>query len=142
MSRIALTNMFFGFLAIIIASLGGFFLASDANKAFLINRELLQSWEYTLMKSAHGHLNLFGILHILMGLTMPYSVSSKTIHIAQSIGLGLGTLTMGILMFFRARLNIPQGSDLLGIVIGVLLMTALCALGLHSYGLLRKVLAR
>lgn len=142
MQRIALVNMIFGFSAIILASLGGFFLATDADKAFLMNKELLQSWQYTLFKSAHGHLNLFGILHILIGLTMPYSKLPLRLLNMQSLGLMIGTLCMGFLLIFRGYLGISEGLDILGITIGICLSIALLALIVHCSGLIMKLFQR
>lgn len=139
MSRIGIANILLGFLVIIIASCGGFFLATDADKAFLIDKEILSSWQYTLFKSAHGHLNSFGILHILMGLSISYSQLSIRWLWMQSIGLFLGTFTMGALVFARAYTGVPQGLDVLGVVIGVLLMCSLISLCMHCYGLALKL---
>ena len=139
MPRIGIVNILIGFLAILLASCGGFFLATEADKAFLLNQQLLSSWQYTLLKSAHGHLNLFGMLHILVGLSIPYSKLSKTFLFVQTGGLFLGTLTMGVFLLFRAFAGLPQGSDIFGIFIGVNLSAALGALVLHCYGLSLKL---
>ncbi len=140
MSRIALGNILFGFVIIIFCSLGGFFLATDAEKYFQIDKTLLVTWQYTLFKSAHGHCNLFGILHILMGLTLPYSHLKSHYHIAQSFGLALGTLTMGVLMVIRGLHGIPSSAyDSMGITIGTFLSLAVGALMLHSFGIAKKL---
>src|SRR3989338_11119514 len=118
MPRIGIANILIGFTVVVIASCGGFFLATEADKAFLLDKQILESWQYTLLKSAHGHFNLFGMLHILMGLSFPYSKISSRIQFLQTCGLFLGTLTMGILLFYRAFSGVPLGRDILGIVIG------------------------
>ncbi len=141
MSRIALANIFFGFVVIVLSSLAGFFLATEAEQAFLTDKHLVMAWEYTLFKSAHGHCNLFGLLHIAMGLSMPYARLSSRWQLIESGGLFLGSFTMGCLMMVRSLRGIPTpGSDWLGICIGLLLSASLAALLIHSYGLAKKLL--
>jgi hypothetical protein len=140
MPKIGIANILIGFIVIVIASCGGFFLATDADKAFLIDKNILSSWQYTLFKSAHGHFNLFGMLHILMGLSLPYSLLSRRWKILQSCGLFLGTFTMGALLVLRGYTEISGGLDLLGIIIGINLMAAVCALIIHCYGLALKLI--
>lgn len=140
MPRIGIVNILIGFFAILLASCGGFFLATEADKAFLMDKQLLNSWQYTLLKSAHGHLNLFGMLHILVGLSIPYSQLSKSYLVVQTCALCMGTLTMAVLLLSRAFSGIPEGQDLLGIFIGINLTAALGSLILHCYGLSLKLL--
>lgn len=141
MSRIGLLNILFGFTVILLASSAGFFLATEAEKAFLLDVKSLSSWEYTLFKSAHGHFNLFGILHILLGLTLPYSRWKAKFLLWQFGGLALGTLTMGGLLFLRASLGaVSHWQEGLGIVIGVNLSFALLAIASHCYALLLNFL--
>ncbi len=139
MSKVGILNIFIGFVVVVLASCGGFFLVTDAEKAFLYDKEFLLSWQYTLFKSAHGHFNLFGILHILMGLSLPYSKLNKSRHIYQTVGLFVGTLTMGVLLILRGFLGVSKGLDGLGVVIGINLSLALIALITHCYGLGKKL---
>lgn len=140
MSRIAIANFLIGFVAISIAFCGGFFLATDAERAFLYDPSLMTGWQYTLLKSAHGHLNLFAYLHILFGLTLPYTSFSQRVKVWQSIGFAAGTIAMGGLLFLRAY-DMPtlHGVDWLGGFIGVCLSATLASLLVHSYGLLIKL---
>ena len=140
MPRIALLNMALGFLAVFLAACGGVFVANDATNAFLHHPQELQGWQFTLMASAHGHTNLFGMLHILFGLTLPYSGFKGKTHVWQSVGLGLGTLGMSVLMVLRSFVMPSATSDPLGIVLGIMLGAALVAIGSHTAGLLQKLL--
>lgn len=140
MSRLAILNMIIGFLAIFVAALGGFFVSFSTTEAYLHNPSDLGSWELTLLGSAHGHTNLFGMLHILFGLTMPYSTQSPAVKNAQTIGFVLGTCAMSGLMVLRsATMPTDQMVDALGALIGVCLMATTVALALHIYGLTLKL---
>lgn len=139
MQKIGIINILLGFITIVVSSCMGFFLVADAEKAFLVDTQILSSWSYTLFKSAHGHFNLFGMLHILMGLSFPYSKLPYRWLILQSLGLLMGTLTMGGLVLIRARIPPPQSLDLLGILIGCFLVCSLLSLMTHCYGLGLKV---
>src|SRR5689334_22015870 len=102
MPRIGLINCLIGFLAVFIAAAGGLFLSFDATRAFLHDKSVLSSWVYQLMSSAHGHTNLFGLLHIALGLTLPYTRLPSSLKWAETIGLALGTIAMSVLMLVRA----------------------------------------
>lgn len=141
MPRLSLANFLIGFVAITLAFSGGFFIVTDAEKAFLHDPALMTSWQYTLLKSAHGHLNLFGYLHILFGLTLPYTGLSQRVKLWQTLGFLLGTLSMGVLLFLRAY-NMPvlEAVDWLGGAIGGFLSLSLAALLVHCYGLGSKLM--
>jgi hypothetical protein len=139
MPKIGIVNIFIGFSVIVLASLAGFFLVVDAEKAFLIDKQWLNSWQYTLFKSAHGHLNLFGMLHILVGLTIPYLRIPYRYLVFETIGLSMGSISMGLLVFIRAYMGMPEGVDVLGYFIGVFLTCALGALVVHCYGLAHRL---
>ena len=139
MPRIAIFNLLFGFLAIFLSVCAGFFVAFDAEKAFLINKEILSSWQFVLMKSAHGHLSLYGFLHITTGLSLPYSELSHRWKFAQTLGLSLGTFAMGALMFLRSLQGASEGGVLAN-AIGIFLACSLGSLLLHCYGLGRKLM--
>ena len=141
MPRISVFNMLVGFLALLLAMCGGVFVAYDADKAFLYNKDLLMTWQYTLQKSAHGHLSLFGYCHILFGLTLPYSIISPRFKIWQTIGISLGSLAMSLLLVTRAWVGVaPLQEDYLGIAIGSCLVCAMLALLAHTYGLMLKLM--
>lgn len=132
-------NILLGFVAIFLAMCGGFFVAFHAENAFIHDPSSLTSWPYTLLKSAHGHLTLFGTLHICMGLTMPYSGLSAKTKVVQSIGLFLGTVAMGGLMSLRALLGPQTPIDSLGLITGVFLSLATLSIVAHMFGLLLKM---
>ena len=139
MEKISLWNLIIGFLVIFFAACAGPFLALDATKSFIHDPGHLQSWTFTLMASAHGHTNLFGILHCLFGLSFPYSAVSKKHKYLQTIGLSCGTFSMSVLMVFRASGSPVEGFDVPGLLTGVLLSFALLAIGSHCLGLMLKL---
>lgn len=134
--------MLVGFTILLLAMCAGVFVAFDADKAFLFNKEILSTWQYALQKSAHGHLALFGYFHILFGLSLPYSGVSPQSKIAQTIGICSGSFAMSVLMFLRSLENGPKvvGIDVLGTSIGVCLSLSMLALFVHIYGLLLKMI--
>jgi hypothetical protein len=142
MPRIAILNMIIGFAVLFVAAAAGAFIANDLTEAFLKDMELLNSWNAVLSRSAHGHTNLFAILHVCFGLTIPYSVLSNKIKKIQTLGLFLGTFAMGPLMIARSTLPPSQGFDPLAISIGVFLSCSLAMLFSHAYGLTGKLLQR
>jgi hypothetical protein len=139
MSQLNLWNIFFGFLVIFIASCAGVFLADEATKSYLYNQTLQSSWQQLILQSAHGHTNSFGMLHILLGLTFPYSKLSLKIKTLQTIGLGAGTFAMSILMFLKSRGEPVVGYDVLGLVIGVCLSLTFISLLVHCCGIALKL---
>ena len=142
MPRLAILNMTLGFFLITLAAAAGPFIAADMTKAFLYDAAQLSSWQITLHTSAHGHTNLFGMTHVLFGLTLPYSALSPRLKILQTIGLGAGSFAMAVLMTLRGGLGPVAGLDALEIATGVLLSAALAALLSHAAGLLVRVLRR
>lgn len=139
MSRLAIFNAAFGFLWIALAAMGGSFIAIDITEGFINDPSALSSWQLTLMRSAHGHSNLFGMLHIAFATTLAWSRLSLPIKKAQTVGLVLGSLCMGPLMVLRSYLPVPMGVDLMGILVGVLLTAALLAVASHSYALFARL---
>lgn len=132
--------MLIGFAAIFLAACAGTFLAFDATEAFIHDKSILSSWTFTLLSSAHAHTNLFGMIHILFGLTLPYAQISKKIQILQTYGLSAGTFAMSVLMFIRAFEQPFLGYDILGICMGISLSAFLLSLGVHCYSLARKIM--
>ncbi len=140
MPRLSVVNLLIGFMVIVLASCGGFFVAYEAEKSFIFNGQVMQAWPFVLMKSAHGHLNLYGFLHIAMGLSLPYSQIGRRGELWQTVGLALGTFAMGFLLLLRAWQGVPSSQwNLLGIVIASALMSSILALIAHCYGLALKL---
>ena len=138
MSRLAVLNMLIGFIVLSLIAAAGSFIATDMTEAFLNDKEILFTWETMLLRSAHGHTNLFAVLHICFGLTMSYSTLSIRIKKLQTWGLFLGTFAMGPLMFWRAKVGPVSDVDATELLIGLFLSCALVALVSHSYGLAMK----
>ena len=138
MPRIAILNMAIGFLILFFAASAGSFVAFDLTEAFLKNKSLLGEWEATLLQSAHGHSNMFGMLHILFGLTLAYSpLASRWLRL-QTVGLLLGSLAMGPGMMARAYGGPAESLDLLGCLIGAGLSASFVMLFTHSFALLYR----
>jgi hypothetical protein len=142
MPRIAILNFVIGFSVLFVAAAGGAFIANDLTEAFLRDQALLNNWNAVLSRSAHGHTNLFAILHICFGLTIPYSVFSDKTKGIQTAALAAGTFAMGPLMVIRSTMPPSDGLDVLSIVIGIFLSCALAMLFSHACGLLGKYLKR
>ena len=134
MSRLALLNMAFGFLIIAIAASAGAFVGNSLSEAYL-NQIPTDTFLLTLQKSAHGHTNLFGMLHILYGLTFPYSRLSQKFKVFQTLGLAAGTFAMGPVMLVRILMEESAELNLITYFMGLLLSLALASLITHSFGL-------
>lgn len=139
MARLAIWNMMIGFSVVALAAAGGAFIATDLTTGYLRDAAILNSWLITLQSSSHGHTNLFGILHIALGLTMPYSKWSHRTKLLQTIGLGLGTIAMGPFMLVRGWLGPVESVDLTEILIGTCLSASLVAIVSHASGLAAKL---
>ena len=135
MPRIGLLNMIFGFCVLAIAAAAGAFVATDLTQGFVHDKAMIDSWQLMLDKSAHGHTNLFALLHICFGLTLPYSRWKAPFKMAQTAGLMLGTLAMGPGMMVKARILPHDGNNVIDIIIGGMLSAALAALISHCIGL-------
>jgi hypothetical protein len=140
MARLALLNMLIGFVVVAVAAAAGAFIATSLTNGYLKDQQILTSWLLTLQSSAHGHSNLFGLLHIVFGLTLPYSNMTSRMKLLQTIGLGAGTFAMGPLMLTRAWLGPVEGVDLTEVLIGSCLTLALAAIALHAIGLGSKLM--
>ncbi|MCX6130935.1 MAG: hypothetical protein NTX25_17995 [Proteobacteria bacterium] len=142
MPRLSLFNMAFGFLVIFFAACGGAFVSFDMTQAYLHDLSLLQTWQMDLMKSAHGHSNLFGLLHIAFGLSLPYSPLAQRWKKIQTVGLICGVLSMGPGMILRALRGPSESFDMIGILIAMGLSAALASLGSHAAALFLRSLRR
>lgn len=139
MPRLALLNFLIGFIVIFLAAALGTFVATDMTRLFVHDPAALHSWNLTLTQSAHGHANMFGMLHILFGLTMSYSVMSMRIKTFQTAGFAAGTLAMSVGMMVRANQMPHEGFDLTGLVLGLMFSATFAALAVHVIGLLKKM---
>lgn len=142
MARIGILNMVIGFLIIFLAACGGAFNAFDMTVGFMKNPALLESWQMVLLNSAHGHANLFGYIHILFGLTLPYSGVGDKVKKIQTAGIFAGAIAMGPLLMARAFAGPSESLDPLGIMIGIFLSAALICIAWHMGGLSMKLFKR
>ncbi len=142
MSRLSILNMALGFFVLFFAACAGAFVSFDMTQAFLHDLKQLNTWEMTLLQSSHGHSNLFGILHIVLGLTLPYSPLAARWKQIQTLGLFGGVLAMGPGMIMRALAGPSESFDALGLSIGVGLSMALVSIGTHAAALFYKLMRR
>ncbi len=138
MARLNILNMAIGFIVLFIAACAGAFVSFDMTQAFLKDTSQLSTWQTTLLQSAHGHTNLFGLLHIVFGLTAPYSALSPKIKAWQTAGLFAGVIAMGPLLMIRASYAPSNSFEGIGLVIGALLSASLLALASHAAALFFK----
>jgi hypothetical protein len=141
MRRLAILNMALGFTLIVIAASGGAFVALRATEDYL-HQVVKTSWAALLQASSHGHTNLFGILHVVLGLTFPYSKSTPLLDVLKTVGLFCGSFAMGPLLLLRAASDPPVTLDAVGVVIGLCLSLALAAIIAHAFGLFAKLMER
>ncbi len=139
MPRLGLFNIALGFGVLFFAASAGIFLSNDVTKYIVHDKELLDSWSYILKRSAHAHTNLFGMLHVLFGLTIPYSLLNSKMKLAQTIGFGCGTAAMAFGMLWQAWQG-PRDSiyDATGFILGTLLSLSLLAMITHAAGVFAK----
>ncbi len=142
MSRLSIFNMAIGFLLLFFSACAGAFVSFDMTNAFLRDPTLLDSWQLTLLKSSHGHTNLFGMIHVLFGLTLPYSRLPESVKKYQTLGLCAGSFAMGPLMMIKAYSGPQDSFDPLGLLIGVCLSAALLVLGTHASALFYRFVKR
>jgi hypothetical protein len=140
MRRIALFNLVLGFSLIFMAASGGAFVALRSTETFLQGVD--PTWQLMLQTSSHGHTNLFGVLHILLGLTIPYSRSNQFLDRIKTFGLGAGSFAMGPLLIARAASGPSVSLDGLGLTIGACLSLALAAIVAHIIGLFSRLIER
>jgi len=134
--------MLIGFAVLTLAAMASAFIATDITQGYLRDKAVIDSWQLLLERSAHGHTNLFALVHVCFGLTMPYSTLGPKAKAWQTVGIALGTLGMAVGMNVRARLGPTDGVDLAEIVVGGMLSCALAAIAAHAYGLAAKLRQR
>jgi ABC-type nickel/cobalt efflux system permease component RcnA len=122
-----------------LAASAGSFIATDITFKYLREQTLQDTWYSLLSKSAHGHTNLFGLLHISLGLTMPYARWSQIIRVIQTIGLSLGSFAMSVLMVVRGLKPPSDGIEIVGMSIGICLSAALAAIVIQAMGLCLRI---
>ncbi|MBM4250519.1 MAG: hypothetical protein FJ146_00935 [Deltaproteobacteria bacterium] len=143
MPRISLVNFAIGFWTLFIAAASGAFIATDLTASYVAEQAINPTWNTVLLSSAHGHTNLFGLLHIAFGLTLPYSRLGPRWQVLQSAGLSCGILAMGPGMFIRSLYPpVADGTDSIGLVLGLLLSAALATLFSHAAALTSRCIAR
>ena len=141
-SKLALINIIIGFWLIFIASSGGFFIA-DWQKNLVLNNKFIEllSWWGLIAKSSHGHTNLFGMLHILFGLTLEISTMRIIVKYLQTVAFFMGSLAMSVLLFIRSYHKPTFNEDVLSVIIGFLLSIYLLGILTHiialSYSLVK-----
>lgn len=140
MPRLNILNMAIGFFVLFFAAAAGAFVSFDMTEAFLKDTAMLNSWQATLLASAHGHSNLFGILHIALGLTFPYSLLAHKWKVLQTAGLFAGVIAMGPLMMIRSSYGPTPSLEGMGLVIGAFLSLSLLTLASHAGALVYRVM--
>jgi hypothetical protein len=140
MPRLSIVNFFIGFLCLCLGASAGVFIATSKSAIYLVDGKFPVAWADLLKESAHGHFNLFALIHIALGLTLPYSKLQAKWKMLQTIGLGLGTLAMGPGLWLRAVAG-PENS-LMEYGLGACLSLALLALVAHTFALAQKLASR
>ena len=141
MPRLALWNLLIGFIGVFLGACMGPFIADDMAQAILRDPELLDSWGNKLLMASHGHLSLFGMLQVCLGLTMPYcSRITDRIRFFQTWGISAGLVAMGPLLYAKS-LSVPEPDSFLfiDVVIGFCLSLAMLAILIQIYGLAHKL---
>lgn len=142
MPRLAQINMFIGFAVLFFAASVGTFIASEITYTYLREKSFIDTWLSLLTKSAHGHTNMFALIHICFGLTIPYSYFGRRINLLQTIGLGCGTFSMSFLMVCRGIKGPVEGVDMIEVAIGTGLSLALISIASHAIGLGGRIIKR
>lgn len=145
MPKISIFNFILGFALLFLSSAGGAFLGNLSTFGIFSDKALLSSWLYILLKSAHAHTNLFGMIHILFGLTAPYSFAYRHRFILklQTLGFASGSFAMSALMCVRAFFPLESASlvtDTLTIITGFCLTLWLMSLVSHIIFLAKKLI--
>lgn len=132
MRGLAGLNIAAGFFVVGLISCFGAILSFDIADAVARSPTTLLQWQVVLQKSAHGHGNLFGMLHILFGSTLRYSLLPRKWKCWQSLGLFLGTLAAGPLMWFRSLSPQPGAPDLMTYIVSAFFAASLASIFSHS----------
>jgi NADH:ubiquinone oxidoreductase subunit K len=136
MRKMATLNILLGFITLFFLAMSGLFLRKEVVDQYLASPDGLQSWRYMLMRSAHGHGNLFAIIQILYGVSLPYARSRNIARIFQTMGFFLGAFAMSTLVFLEAQSKpSPIGWSLNQLCIGACISAWSIAMVWHIYGL-------
>ena len=127
LGRKELIGIAWGFGLIFLSSCLGFFVRQQV----LIDPN--PSWHLMLLRSAHGHGSLFGMVHILHSLTVPYSSCSEQAKEWQFGGLLMGSLGMSLLLVVESFLDAEPSIN--KVLIGTALSCWMCAVVWHTYGI-------
>ena len=139
MSRLALTNMVIGFVIVFLSASLGTFIVNTMTELYVTAPEHLAAWQHTLARSAHGHSSLCGLVHILFGLTLPYSRLSERSKLWQAGGILAGSIAMGPLLLLKSLSEPSLDLDLLSLLMGLLLSLFLFALIFHAFGIFLRI---
>ena len=142
MSKVSLINILTGWIGMVMSAFAGVFLATDISTEFINHSEMSETWNQVILQSAHGHFNMFSMIHILFGLTLAYSPLSDRVKVVQTIFLSGGLIGMGPLMYIRSNIKPTPELGLVEASIGIALSMALLAMCLHSYAIATKLLKR
>ena len=137
MPRLALINMVIGFTIVFLSASFGTFIVVEMEEMFRSAPHLVNDWYMTLLQSSHGHSSLLGMIHVLFGLTLPYSQLSATVKFYQTLALLAGSLAMGPILALRAIAFIND--NLLVVISGLLLALFLFALIFHAFGIFLRI---
>ena len=142
MPVVGLVNISLGFFSLVISGFAGVFLATQSADAFLSDSSVLQSWQHTLQASAHGHTSLFGLIQVVVGLTLPYARMPHKVQVLQTIGLSGGVFAMSVLMMMRAFAGPSSSYDVLGVIIGLCMSGFFLAIMSHWFGITSRIWRR
>ncbi len=134
MPKLALYNIALGFAWVCIAAAAGAFVSTGLTEQYLNGIEH-KAWLLTLKTSAHGHTNMFAMLQILFGITLPYSKVGPRVKLWQTWGLSMGVLAMAIGLLAIGFRGPTRDIHLFEVVIGTFLSCALLSMIVHVYGI-------
>lgn len=130
--------MIIGFLVIFFSASAGPFLSYYVLDGFILDEKILSSWELWLLRSAHAHTALFGLLQVVFGLTLPYSRISNSFKNWQTIGITCGILAMAIVLPLKSFIIPSNEIHIIDIVFGTLISLFYLAIATHVMGLVMR----
>ena len=130
MSKPQLINFIIGYgLLILGVGIGGYVTNQIEESLLYQNPSQLMVLKLAIMKSSHGHTNLFGMLHILVALSFPYLLFPRRMLWWITGGLSLGSFGMSVLLLTKSFfLFDAKMTGYLSIGIGLCLTGALLAI--------------
>lgn len=135
-----LLHITIGFCVLFLSAGLGFIVSYDLSNLFMQESQEIHSWLRTLARSAHGHLSLFGIIHICFGLTLGFTNQKPLLLKIETAGLCMGTVGMGLGLLLRGFAGPSSTFDLLGLIIGTLISAFYAALSLFVFSLFGELL--